>query len=202
MGISHLLILFFRFGHQDSVSCITSGISCDFLTGGGRDGSVRLWRTTDEVQLVFNHSQGAFIEVIDKINAELFVTVSDKGQISLWSTRKKTPICHKWNAHGVDPINDSPRWITAMAICHSSDLVATGSNDGFVRLWKVDQKSKSVSEVNQLEIVGFVNDLKFSRDGSFLMAAVGQEHRLGRWSRLKEAKNQLICIPLKFENDE
>ena len=51
------------FGHQDSVGCITSGISCDFFTGGAKDGTVRLWRTTDEVQLVFNHTQGASIAV-------------------------------------------------------------------------------------------------------------------------------------------
>jgi ribosomal RNA-processing protein 9 len=30
-----------------------------------------------------------------------------------------------------------------------------------------------------------------------LAAAVGQEHRLGRWYRVKEAKNQVTVIQLK-----
>jgi len=188
------------FGHQDSVGCITSGISCDFFTGGSKDGTVRIWRTTDEVQLVFNHSQGGAIECVEKINAELFVTVSDKGQISLWSTRKKTPVCHKQSAHGNDEINGTPRWISALAILPCSDLIATGSNDGFLRLWKVNSKNKSITQVSQCEVKGFINDLTFTSDGSHIFAAIGQEHRLGRWSKISETKNQVLCIPLNYED--
>ena len=46
--------------------------------------------------------------------------------------------------------------------------------------------------------VGFVNALKFSNDGNTLIAGIGQEHRLGRWWRLKSAKNCLCVIPLKI----
>ena len=187
------------FGHQDTVSCITSGVSCDFITGGGRDGTVRLWKTTEEVQLVFNHSAGASIEAIDKINAELFVTVGDNGQISLWSTRKKTPICSKNLAHL--ETNGVPNWISAMAVLKCSDFVATGSSDGFIRLWKIDPKAKVIEEKAQVPVQGFVNALSFTEDGKYLLAAVGQEHRLGRWWRLKEAKNSLICIPIEWKTE-
>lgn len=44
---------------------------------------------------------------------------------------------------------------------------------------------------------GFVNSLAFSSDGSTLYAGVGQEHRLGRWWRLKNAKNAVYVIPLQ-----
>ena len=118
---------FYRFGHQDSVSCITSGVSCDFLSGGSKDGTVRLWKTTEEVQLVFNHPQGASVEAIDKVNAEFFTTVGDNGQICIWSGRKKTPICTKMQAHGTDPINDMSRWISSLAVLNCSDLIATGN---------------------------------------------------------------------------
>ena len=188
------------FGHQDTVSCITSGVSCDFITGGGRDGTVRLWKTTEEVQLVFNQSGGASIEAIDKINAELFVTVGDNGQISLWSTRKKTPLCCKSLAHDKDQ-NGVPNWISAMAVLKCSDFVATGSNDGQIRLWKIDPKTKVIEEKAQVPVAGFVNSLAFTEDGKYLLAAVGQEHRLGRWWRLKEAKNTLICIPIQWKTE-
>ena len=41
-----------------------------------------------------------------------------------------------------------------------------------------------------------MNGLKFSSDGLFLAAAVGQEHRLGRWWRIKAAKNALCLVSL------
>ena len=125
--IFRFIRFFFRFGHQDSVSCITSGVSCDFLSGGSKDGTVRLWKTTEEVQLVFNHPQGASVEAIDKVNAEFFTTVGDNGQICIWSGRKKTPICTKMQAHGTDPINDMSRWISSLAVLNCSDLIATGN---------------------------------------------------------------------------
>lgn len=51
--------------------------------------------------------------------------------------------------------------------------------------------------------VGFVNALKFSRDGKTLVAGIGQEHKLGRWWRIKNAKNALCIIPLeRRENTE
>ena len=136
---------------------------------------------------------------MEKINAELFVTVGDNGQISLWSTRKKTPVCHRQSAHGIDDSNGTPRWISSLAIMPCSDLIATGSNDGYLRLWKINSKNKSITEVSQCEVKGFINDLTFTSDGKYLLAAIGQEHRLGRWSRIAEAKNQLVCIPLTYE---
>jgi len=43
---------------------------------------------------------------------------------------------------------------------------------------------------------GFVNSLQFSSKGDFLIAGVGQEHRMGRWWRLKQARNSVCFIPL------
>ena len=115
----------------------------------------------------------------------------------MWSTRKKTPICSKNLAHL--ETNGVPNWISAMAVLKCSDLVATGSSDGFIRLWKIDPKAKVIEEKAQVPVQGFVNSLSFTEDGKYLLAAVGQEHRLGRWWRIKEAKNALICTPIKWK---
>ena len=48
---------------------------------------------------------------------------------------------------------------------------------------------------------GFVNALQLSPNGRFIMAAVGQEHRLGRWSRIAEARNGVIKLPLCLEEE-
>ena len=46
-----------------------------------------------------------------------------------------------------------------------------------------------------------MNSLKFSSNGEYLIAGVGQEHRLGRWWKIKDAKNSVCIIPL-IHNEE
>ncbi len=49
---------------------------------------------------------------------------------------------------------------------------------------------------------GFVNDLKFTSDGNYLIAAIGQEHKLGRWSIVKNVKNSTLVIKLNISNEQ
>ena len=51
--------------------------------------------------------------------------------------------------------------------------------------------------VFHIPIKGFINALAFTSDGQHLIAAVGQEHRLGRWWRDSSAKNSVVIIPLQ-----
>jgi ribosomal RNA-processing protein 9 len=100
-------------------------------------------------------------------------------------------------------------WITAIAVMPNSDVVATGSGDGFVRFWRLAQRSKGgdkgggggggapkpvsaaqahfvgLQHVAAVPLRGIINGLCFSGDGRFLAAAVGSEHRLGRWWRYR-----------------
>ena len=56
---------------------------------------------------------------------------------------------------------------------------------------------RSIAEVSQIPMPGFVNSLDFSQNGPLvLVAGLGQEHRLGRWWRDKKAKNKLAIIHL------
>lgn len=47
-----------------------------------------------------------------------------------------------------------------------------------------------------------MNDLKFSEDGSYLVAGIGQEHKLGRWTINKSAKNSILLIKLIVNDEE
>ena len=110
---------------------------------------------------------------------------------------KKRPIAIVRNAHDADSKTTStPRWITAVAALSNSDLVATGSSDGFIRLWKCAEKYLKLIPLFNISATGFVNDLRFTESGSHLIAALGQEHKLGRWWSCKEAKNRVIVIPI------
>jgi ribosomal RNA-processing protein 9 len=47
-------------------------------------------------------------------------------------------------------------------------------------------------------VKGFANGLAFASDGRFLLCAMGQEHRLGRWQRITGgAQNALAVVPLR-----
>lgn len=54
----------------------------------------------------------------------------------------------------------------------------------------------SLPQVASVPLEGFVNGLAVSSTGKFFVAAVGQEHRLGRWEHEKKAKNEVCVVPL------
>ncbi|VDL70474.1 unnamed protein product [Nippostrongylus brasiliensis] len=84
--------------------------------------------------------------------------------------------------HNYD-LADEPlsRGLMCRIAAQDQDLVATGSDDGELKLWKIAADFKSVSQVFAYEVPGFINDIRFSTDGSLLAIAAGQEHRDGRW---------------------
>lgn len=52
-----------------------------------------------------------------------------------------------------------------------------------------------------MPVEGFVNGLAVSSTGKFLVAAVGQEHRLGRWEHNKKARNEICVVRLPASDD-
>ncbi|XP_068014071.1 U3 small nucleolar RNA-interacting protein 2 [Melanerpes formicivorus] len=186
------------FGHQDVITGLDSLSRECCVTSGGRDGSVRLWKIPEESQLVFSGHQGS-IDCIQLINEEHMVSGADDGSIALWGLTKKKPLALARQAHGMQGTQDlqQPYWISAVAALRSSDLLATGSHSASVKLWKCSEGFRKLEPLWDIPLVGFVNSLKFSSAGDFLVAGLGQEHRLGRWWRIKEAKNSICIIPLK-----
>lgn len=191
------------FGHQDVITGLDSLSRERCVTTGGRDRTVRVWKIAEESQLVFNGHEGS-IDCIQLINEEHMVTGADDGSIAVWSVGKKKPLVTVKQAHGChgDGGLEQPYWISSVAALQNSDTVASGSNNSKVQLWKCGEGFRNLKPLFSIPLTGFVNSLKFSNSGNFLVAGVGQEHRLGRWWRIKEAKNGLYIIPLKKQNSE
>ncbi|XP_035615945.1 U3 small nucleolar RNA-interacting protein 2 [Oncorhynchus keta] len=191
------------FGHQDVITGLDSGSRERCVTAGGRDRTVRVWKIAEESQLVFHGHEGS-IDCIQLINEEHMITGADDGSVSLWSVNKKKPLSTVKAAHGRhgDSGLEQPYWVAAVAALQNSDTVASGSHNSKVQLWKCGQGFRHLEPLFSIPVPGFVNSLKFSSSGKFLVAGVGQEHRLGRWWRLKEAKNGLYIIPLKRQQPE
>ncbi|KAG8230494.1 hypothetical protein J437_LFUL013536 [Ladona fulva] len=183
------------YGHMSGITSVDAMTQERAITSGGHDNTIRLWQVVQETQLVFKGHTGT-IEVVKFINEGSFVSCGDDGQLCLWTLSKKKPLFTVLEAHGKQVINDEPNWISSIGALVNTDLIVSGSSDNAVKLWKCDVSSKCLTKVLEIPVAGFANAIQFTRNGDFLLVGVGQEHRLGRWSRLPEAKNGIFLIPL------
>jgi ribosomal RNA-processing protein 9 len=74
-------------------------------------------------------------------------------------------------------------------------MQASGAGDGLIRLWGVGESTANHRTLIPKGVIparGFVNGIAIARDGRFLVGAVGQEPRLGRWVRDKVARNGVL----------
>ena len=115
-----------------------------------------------------------------------------------------------------------PRWITALATVPYSDVVLSGSWDGQVRIWRVSEDKKRLESMGVVGKVqgddgdvkradveiqggqerktgrGIINDLSVfergerGRDGLCVVAALGTEHRLGRWKKVYGSNKPIV----------
>lgn len=165
------------------------------MTSGGADGTLRIWKIVEESQLVYNGHSGS-IDHVKYVNEEVFVSCGDDGSLCVWNVGKKKPIAERKLAHGKSTTGVA-NWISSIATLVNTDLIASGSCDGFIRVWKLEKHFREIKLRFEVPVVGFVNSLTFTSDGNSLIAGIGQEHRLGRWWRLKEGKNAILVIPFQ-----
>jgi len=183
------------YGHQDQVTAIDAGSRERCITAGGRDRTVRVWKIVEESQLLFNLPTLS-VDCVKLLNEEHWVSAGEDGHLAVWGAIKKKPLCIVKDSHGRDPINNEPYWICSLATLYNSDMVATGSRDGHIRIWSVGEQYRSIKLVNKIEIAGFVNSLSISLEGKLIIAGIGQGHRLGRWWTIKQVKNRIHLFKL------
>lgn len=61
---------------------------------------------------------------------------------------------------------------------------------------------RKLESLLDIPVEGFVNGLSFANGGKQLLVAVGQEHRLGRWWRISQAKNAVLIFDLEWDENE
>lgn len=75
-----------------------------------------------------------------------------------------------------------------------SNVVATGSCDGFVRLWSADADERRLDRIAEVAMPGCVNSLALTP--RLLVAGCGREHKYGRWWSLKGNLNKIRIVRL------
>lgn len=178
------------FGHQDEILDIDALGQERCVSVGARDRTARYWKVAEESQLVFRGGGGeggsskkhklppnidpasaaheGSMERVAMIDDEIFVTGSDNGDLSLWSTQRKKAMHVVPRAHGIEPAlklteasadknpdpsvipAPQPRGITALRTIAYSDVILSGSWDGCVRVWRLSEDKKKIEVVGVL----------------------------------------------------
>lgn len=121
----------------------------------------------------------------------------------------------------------APRWITALKVLPYSDLILTGSWDGKIRVWKITEDKRRIEPIGSVgdtlemnkeglsgqEVEdprcaarGVINDLELFERGDkgsdelCVVAALGKEHRLGRWKKVN-GKNGAMVFQIPRERN-
>lgn len=179
------------FGHQDNVASVAAMTIDQCVSVGARDRTARLWKVIDESQLVFrggSSKNAAYhennLDCVAPLPPHHFVTGSDSGALSLWSMHKKKPLHTIPLAHGLDPIppldelspeldektaasnsrflRRTPRWITALTTLPGTDIVLSGSWDGWVRAWQISEDKRTIQPLGP---VGLGSSRALAADG-------------------------------------
>ncbi len=76
------------------------------------------------------------------------------SSIALWSSQKKKPLAVVKNAH-TPADQEHANWITSICAMRHSDLFASGSCDGHIRLWKADTSKNTITAVLTVPMVRY-----------------------------------------------
>jgi len=188
------------YGHQSEVT----GIDCylrDRPISIGRDRTARAWKIAEETHLIYRGGSKALsADCVSVVKDDWFFTGHEDGTISLWTTEKKKAVATFHSAHG----HNKPMIVCCDAL-KGSDLAATGSCDGYLRLWNLRMGKSMIEQgiepVSAIPIPGFINGVTIGPKARFCVAAIGQEHRLGRWQRVHRGRNRVAIIQLKDMED-
>lgn len=183
------------YGHQFAVT----GIDCHLKerpVSVGRDRTARGWKIAEETHLIYRGgSKLQSAQSVSVIKDDWFLTGHEDGHLCLWMADKKKAVATLENVHGAG--NE----VVSVACPKNSDIAASGSNDNYLRLWKVltgrELKDRGLEPLATIPVRGYINAIAFDPKAQFCVVALGQEHRLGRWNRVPAAKNRIAIIPLR-----
>jgi ribosomal RNA-processing protein 9 len=204
-NLNDMLYMETLYGHQFGVTAIDCHRK-ERPISVGRDRTARAWKLAEDTHLIFRG--GSKIQNADCVSVlkdDWFVTGHEDGHLSLWMSDKKKAVATVEHAHGLTS-DGQGNGLLSVATLQGSDIAASGSNNGFLRFWKARTgktlKERGLDPLCQIPLHGYINGIAFGPKGKFCVAALGQEHKFGRFARVKGAKNRFAIIKLQSAEQE
>jgi ribosomal RNA-processing protein 9 len=201
-NLEEMLYLETLYGHQFGVNSIDCHRK-ELPISVGQDRTARAWKLEEDSHLIFRG--GSKIQAADSVTVikdDWFLSGHQDGHLSLWMTGKKRAAATIESAHGFEECG-TPRNVSTVSCLAGSDFAASGSNDGFLRFWKVSTgktvPERTIEPICEIPMQGYINAIAVGPKARFCVAAIGQEHRLGRWNRVAGAKNRIAVVKLYDE---
>jgi ribosomal RNA-processing protein 9 len=180
------------FGHQEGVLSVDCWRKDRPVTSSA-DRTIRSWNVSNDTHLVFRgHHSG--IDTVQILTDDMMVSGGPDGSIRLWKETQKKSIAIVSDAHGHEASSVTARWICSLCAVKMSDLVLSGSNDGYLRFWSTKNHNGKYNFSNPFSfpIDGFINSISVSNQ--VVAVGTGREPKFGRWACEKGNKNKLVIL--------
>ncbi|XP_066142356.1 WD repeat, SAM and U-box domain-containing protein 1-like isoform X2 [Euwallacea fornicatus] len=182
-------------GHNSSVTCVRYSNSGELLASSSLDKSVKVWDTRRNVCLVTLYGHHRYVNCVGfSKDSNLIVSGSNDKLVIVWDltgtitedTEMFVPLAINGNETQLvensvnndcvllEKIDDIFEGGVNSCCFYGKDLLATGSGDKYVRLFKTNEENNNVEELINSPLEGHtyaINHVEFSKDGSKLASS-------------------------------
>ena len=207
------------YGHTSQINCIRNipGEINRYITTS-LDGYINLWKIDSQSFLQFNVNNMYPIDCITALTNELFFTGNFNGTIQAWKTNKKKSINKIEFAHGYQenfninhpfydlncknkgPLIEVGKPILSLESPPFSDLLISGSTDGEINFYKIEENEGFVDmEMNKkinINNKGCLNVIKYCHDKKYIAVGNGTDNKFGRWDKEYDTKLGITIVKL------
>lgn len=181
--------------HADDVTAVAFALDGRGVVSESDDGSVRVWDADGTNRLDLTIDAGLPMSLAVSKDGRLVAIGSDRGQIRLlhltpwWDHDQASR-----DIHLAEPFADAhDGLVTSLAFAARGDTIASGGDDGTVRLWTLDGRAVGERYTGH---EGAVMAVAFSPDGD-VVASGGADDTL----RLSDRRGRQVCEPFRGHTD-